>query len=467
MRLSLACAVVLGTTACGSDEPVAAAGSTDFFESPRGAVDLDPSPEVLHVELRAEPFVHHVAGQSIEGYAYNGQTPGPTLRAKVGDRLIVDFENALAEDTTIHWHGVHVPYAMDGVTWQSRPVAPGARFRYEFTLDHAGTFWYHPHFDSTGQVDRGLYGVLVVEEPSEPKLDDDLILVFDVWDEPAAGTHGMHRAPASDSGTRSPFGTRSDGTGAEYPQWTVNGLAKPHWKTRGGRAVRTRLLNASTTSYLDLRWPEIRQIATDQGLLPRLLTPERIVLAPGDRAEVEWLIGESGFTLSGAPYSLFGSSIGSVASLLDVVVTESHPAPAEPVWPFTQDTAATPDPGSTDIVYTFSGDLRTNDWRINGEKFPDVTITSLPLGTSAILEVRNASPTEHPFHLHGHAFEVLSVNGTVPDTRLIEDTWNLAVRDLARLRLVADNPGEWMAHCHILQHADSGMMTVLRVGTPE
>ena len=226
-----------------------------------------------------------------------------------------------------------------------------------------------------------------------------------------------------------------------------------------------RLLNASNVGYLDLRWAAIRQIAGDQGLLPRLLEPEGILLTPGDRAEVEWLIGEHGFNVDAEPYSLFGADIGQPATLMDVVAADPRPPPAAAAWPFSEDEPSA-DPGSTDIIYSFSGDLHTNDWRINGEKFPDVTIASLPLGTEAVIEVRNASPTDHPFHLHGHAFEVLSVNGVAPDMRTVEDTWNLAIRDVARLRLVADNPGEWMAHCHILPHADNGMMTVLRVGEP-
>jgi FtsP/CotA-like multicopper oxidase with cupredoxin domain len=317
----------------------------------------------------------------------------------------VELENALNAPTTIHWHGMSVPYAMDGVTWQTEHVLAGERFVYTFPLTAAGTFWYHPHFDSAGQVDHGLYGALVVEDPSEPHVEE-LLLVFD------------------------------------------------------------RLLNASSDEYLDLGWPNMRQIASDQGLLSALVEPERVLLGPGDRAEAEWLLGTEDFAVVAHPYSKNGgAALGEPLVLFEVETSGDAAAPPAASWPFSG-LASAPDPGASDIVYVFSGDPVTGDWRINGELFPDVTIESLALGSTAVIEVRNASATEHPFHLHGHAFEVLTAGGVAPSSRSIEDTVNVRIGEGVRLRLVADNPGDWMAHCHILSHADAGMMTVLRVQAP-
>ena len=117
-------------------------------------------------------------------------------------------------------------------------------------------------------------------------------------------------------------------------------------------------------------------------------------------------------------------------------------------------------------MYAFSGSDRTGLWLINGETFPDVTVHELAYDSEAVIEVRNLSPSEHPFHLHGLHFEVLSVNGRPSPWRTIEDTFNLRIRDRVRLKVQADNPGDWMTHCHILPHADDGMMTVLRVLRP-
>ena len=137
-------------------------------------------------------------------------------------------------------------------------------------------------------------------------------------------------------------------------------------------------------------------------------------------------------------------------------------APAAPTYRFSG-AAPSPDPGYADIVYAFAGSDRTGTWRINGEAFPDVTIETIPAGERRIIEVRNLSPSEHPFHIHGMSFEVLSVNGVPPAYQRIEDTLNLKIRDRVRLAVQTNNRGDWMTHCHILEHAEDGMMTVLRV----
>jgi len=427
-------------------------------EPPEPAPDLDP--EAVHVSLRAGYAVVDVDGQPTEVMAYNGQVPGPVLRVRRGQRLVVDFENALDAPTTIHWHGVRVPWAMDGATWKQAPVPSGGRFVYDFVATDAGTFWYHPHFDSDRQVDRGLFGALIVEDPAEPVADEDLVFVFDTWGEASEGDHaggarghagharGAHRHPTVDDRRR---------------RWLVNGAHRPEVTLRGGTVARARFINASNTGYLALAWPDMAVIATDQGLLSRRYAPDRLVLAPGDRAEAEWRIGAEGFDVTTAPYSLFGGDLALEAEpVLTVHVAEPAPAPAGLAWPFAPE-APTPDPGTTDIVWVFQGSDHTDEWRIDGEAFPDVTPTVVELGEVVIIEVRNLSATEHPFHLHGHVFEVLSVDGVPPPLRLLEDTVNVPLFGAVRLRLVADNPGEWMAHCHILPHAH-GMMTILQVG---
>ena len=206
----------------------------------------------------------------------------------------------------------------------------------------------------------------------------------------------------------------------------------------------------------------MRQLGTDQGLAA-LTQPDSVVLSPGDRMEAEWLIGSAGFSVDDRPYAHQGGSAwGEVASLMTVEITDPGSAPAGADWPF-PDTAPAADPGHTDITYVFSGSRETGVWLMNGEVFPDVEIGEVALGDTAIIEVRNLSPAEHPYHLHGMVFEVLSVDGVVPEHRQLEDTINVGVYGTVRLRIEADNPGDWMSHCHILPHADGGMMTVLRV----
>lgn len=431
-RLLFLCALV----ACRSEVASSSAG-LEPFAPPAVAEDLDPDPDVVHVRLRAEDL-------GARRYAYNGTSPGPTIRVEVGDTLMVELVNELTLPTTIHWHGVYVPFEMDGVTWMRDPVMPGQTFTYVFSPPKAGTFWYHPHFDTAGQVDGGLYGMLIVEDPAEPEVEE-IELIFDAEAE--------HR----------PGVTRGHGHGRLATPWRINGVVQPELHVRGGTSVRTRLVNASNAGYLQISHPDLTQIGSDQGLLPEARAPVRLLLAPGDRADLEWRIGETGFSVVAQPYSLNGGpAFGEPEEVLRVVVEDPAPAPQSAPWPFPAG-EVTPDPGHTDILYALAGSDRTRRWLINGETFPNVTIERIPLGSEAIVEIRNVSPSEHPFHLHGLSFEVLSVNGVPPDVRTVEDTYNLRIRDRVRVRVLADNPGDWMTHCHILPHAEEGMMTVLRV----
>jgi FtsP/CotA-like multicopper oxidase with cupredoxin domain len=417
------------TTPTAPTEPAA-------LVSPAEAADLDPADDVLHVALTAAPHTHVLGDEPVDGYAYNGQVPGPTLRAKLGDTLVVDFTNALDTETTIHWHGVHVPWAMDGVTWMQEPILPGESFTYTFTFTQTGTFWYHPHFDTDKQVDLGLYGVIVVEDPADPPMDE-LVVVLDAAGEDAdqVATDQVHEAQVLPTA------------------WTLNGLPAGAAVELGAGPTRLRLLNASNMGYAALEG-ELRQIASDQGLLPAAVETDRVLLAPGDRAELE-LTGPGGVSV--APFSLAGGEAwGDPVELM--VWSGGTAGPAALPYPGGE---VSEDPGWTDIGYTFQGD--GDVWMINGELFPDVTVESLALGADAIVEVRNISPSNHPFHLHGHSFEVLSVDGEAPGWRTVEDTIDVGIRSVVRLRLIADNPGDWMAHCHILPHAHQGMMTVLRV----
>lgn len=428
------------------------------FANPPEAEDLDPADGVVHVALTADEHRFDLLGETVDGYAFNGSVPGPTLRLKRGDTLIVDVTNQLDDPTTVHWHGLHVPYAMDGVTWQQDPIAPGETFTYTFTVDQAGTYWYHPHVDVDRQVDFGLYGAIVVEDPADPPVDQELILVLDDW--PSFEVPGQE-----DEGDTATEAAHVHDHGGETGTWTVNGLARPTLALDAGSRVRARVLNVANTGYADLRGA-FDVIATDQGLLPEGVAAERWLLAPGDRVDWEWRPGDEALTLAAAPYVLAGGeALGETEALVTVTIAgEGEPATAS-AWPFPGG-AVSPDPTHTDITYVFQGELHTGEWFINGEQFPDVTIERLPLGADAVIEVRNLSPSEHPFHLHGHSFEVLSLDGVAPAWKTVEDTVNLPIRSTLRLRLVADNPGAWMTHCHILSHAH-GMMTVLQVDDAE
>lgn len=421
--------------------------------SPPEAEDLDPAPDIVRVALRAAPHEFEVAGELVEGWAYAGQVPGPTIRAKRGDTLIVTLDNQLPDPTSIHWHGVHVPFAMDGAVWQGQgAIPPGESFEYAFTLEQAGTYWYHPHIDTARQVDLGLYGVIVIEDPDDPPPDRELVLVLDAW--------GEHDDDEGGSGHLLADAERPYHTDAAATHWTVNGLLDPVFPAAAGESIRVRVVDVANAGYLELAWPGLRRIAGDQGLLGA--PDEQAVLVPGDRSDFEWSLGV-GFDVELIPWSLLGApALGDATRLFEVVVDTPGAAPAPLPFAFTAD-APSDDPGTTAVLYAFHGDPHTGQWTINGELWPDITMQSVALGQWSVIELRNISQTAHPFHLHGHAFELLSVDGEPPLLRTIEDTLDVAPYSIVRIGLLPDNPGEWMAHCHILPHAEGGMMTMLAV----
>jgi len=434
--------------ACGPSDtppPPQDTAQPDTAPTPRPALPLltlaqndADAPGQLTTTLRAAPSEAHETPLVGSTYSYNAQL----LRAQVGDVLAATLVNDLDTPTTIHWHGAGAPYEMDGVPWQREPTAPGASFLYTFPLERSGTFWFHPHFDTERQVDQGLYGVLVVADPEDPPVAADLALVFDAPGEAQDDPHN-----------HAPEGSQL--------QWTTNGALDPVHPVPEGD-VRLRLLNASNTGYLALDTSAFTLLATDQGRTQSPYTEPVVVLGPGDRAEL--LVRVTGDVhLQRLPYTLHGGpAYGAPQRVLSLLATEPAGLPSgdwslPPVSP-------TPDPGRTDVSYTFQGDGET--WRINHEVFPDVTIAEVQQGDAVVVEVRNLSATHHPFHGHGHAFEVLSVNGVPPARYTLEDTFDVPLHSTVRLLFHAQRVGDWMQHCHILPHADGGMMTVLRV-TPE
>ena len=218
-------------------------------------------------------------GFKTPAWTYNGTLPGPMIRAKLGDRLIVHFKNSLPEATTIHWHGLRVPNDMDGAPGVTQPpIAAGGEFRYEFELRDAGTYWYHPHTNSSAQVGRGLYGAFVVEDPADPKaFGDDLVLLLS---DMGLNEHG-ELLPADSGGN---FG---DLFGREGAVLLVNGKVRPTLKVRNGKQQRWRIINATRARYYNLRLRNHRfmRLGGDNGLAARSEDVYNLIVTPGERAD--------------------------------------------------------------------------------------------------------------------------------------------------------------------------------------
>jgi FtsP/CotA-like multicopper oxidase with cupredoxin domain len=406
-------------------------------------------------------------------WAYNGSVPGPVLRFRQGDRLRIAVENALQVDTTVHWHGIRLPNAMDGVphVTQAPIAARGGSFVYEFGLPDAGTYWYHPHVASSVQVARGLYGALIVEEREPPQVDRDLVWVLSDWRLDRQARMLEDFGSAMDSSHAGRIGNTV----------TVNGQILESFSVRAGERIRLRLINASTARIFGLAFeghaPWV--IAHDgQPVSPHPPESDRVVLGPGMRADLI-------LDCAGAP----GSSHRVVDDFYRRrsyrLLHLEYSAEAPIRLSFAPPPALTPNPlaalqleGAPRHRIAFGGgamgampsqrEHRGLFWTVNGKPVSehahhDGPLLSFALGRTYVMELVNQTSWHHPIHLHGHVFRVLSRNGKPVTPPRWADTALLDPDSRTEIALVADNPGDWMLHCHVLEHQASGMMALVRV----
>jgi FtsP/CotA-like multicopper oxidase with cupredoxin domain len=424
--------------------------------------------------LRARPARVSLVGAAhpqTEIWGYEGTVPGPELRLKQGERLRIELENLLPEDTTVHWHGVRTPNAMDGVPGLTQPPikAGGGRFRYEFALPDAGTYWYHPHFGSSGQVGRGLYGALIVEEPEPPRVDRDVTWMLGDW--------RLDR----DARIVGDFANFMDAShaGRIGNTVTVNGAIRETFDVRAGERIRLRLVNAANARIfgLDFRGHAPLVIALDgHPVEPHKPENGRVVLGPAMRADV--LLDATGEP--GRSYPVVDDFYPRQAyRLLDLryATNKLRGAAGAALSKLAANPVAEPDlsraerhtiefGGGMMGSMPMTGMMRGMAWTVNGKAVAEhdhEPVLKLGLGRSYVFELMNDTQWHHPIHLHGLAFRVLGRNGKPTRHREWLDTVLLAPRESAQIALVADNPGNWMIHCHILEHAHSGLMAVLRV----
>lgn len=417
-----------------------------------------PTPDVV-VSLEARPGRWTVSPgrPALEGWTYNGSVPGPVIEARVGDLLEVRLTNHLDEPTTVHWHGLRLPPPMDGTERTQAPVPPGGTFTYRFRLPDAGTFWYHPHANETVQLERGLYGAMVVRGPDEPEMDGDRVLVLDDVRLDRKG----RIAP--------PGGWLERHNGREGKVLLVNGCEEPSLDVRAGTVERWRLVNAASARYfrVSLGGSPFQILATDGGLLEAPVAATEILLAPGDRAELAvGPFGEgSAPRLLALPYDRGLGRAKAPRTLAHVRVGPPAPSRARiPARLREIPPLATPDAvPNREVRLSGRTSLRRGvDFLVNGE--PHHHAPPARVGELQVWDVVNETPLDHPFHLHGFFFQVLSVDGAPPPFRSWEDTVNVPPRSRVRIAwLPDDRPGPWMYHCHILEHHAAGMMAHFEV----
>jgi FtsP/CotA-like multicopper oxidase with cupredoxin domain len=423
----------------------------EYAEAREAAQPLEGG-RVVRVALDAsEMDWEFSSGHVTRAWGYNRQIPAPVIEARVGDVLEVRLTNHLPEATTIHWHGLRLPAPMDGTESVQHLVAPGESFTYRFLLPDAGTFWYHPHTNETEQLERGLYGALVVRGPDEPVLDAERVLVLD----DVKLDRNDQIAPLG--------GLVEHHDGRQGSTVLVNGRRAPELTMAGGQVERWRIVNAASARYFRLSFGgPLVLLGTDGGLLGAPVTMDEVLLAPGDRADLAigpFAEGES-LALESLPYDRRTVARARRVQLATLRVGPSRPSKAaipatlrriEPLAPADA-------PPTREVHLGVRPSLRTMvKFVVNGEAHHrDAPVR---VGELQVWDVVNDTLMDHPFHLHGFFFQVLSVNGTPPKFLSWEDTVNVPPRSTVRIAwLPDDRPGEWMYHCHILEHHASGMM---------
>jgi FtsP/CotA-like multicopper oxidase with cupredoxin domain len=399
-------------------------------------------PDVVSVELDAQEVDWEFApDRSIPGFAYNGQVPGPTIEANVGDTIEVRLKNSLPQATTIHWHGVRVPAEMDGTEAVQPPVGPGETFEYRFVVPDAGTYWYHSHTNETEQLERGLYGALIVRDPSEPAFDAERILHLD----------DLKLGP---DGDLAPFGDEHEHhAGREGDVRLVNGRQEPALEMPGGTVERWRIIDTANTRFvrLSIGGRPFTIIGTDGGLLPEPVSATEVLVTPGERVDLAVGPFEEGerIEIEALPYDRGkGETARERFAMLQVgAATESSARIPE--------TLRQIDP----LVDERAEPNRTIDLKALMHAGHHQRADPVRVGELQVWDLVNETGQDHPFHIHGFFFQVLQQAGEPSPVLAWKDTVNVPRKSQTRIAWMPDDrPGEWMYHCHILEHHAMGMM---------
>lgn len=434
---------------------------------------------VVAKTLTARPTVLDLSGPTVSTWAYDDVLPGPLVRATAGDLVRITVDNQLPVETSVHWHGIALHNAADGVPGLTQDAVPsGRRFTYEFVAPDPGTYFYHPHVGV--QLDRGLYAPLIIDDPDEPgAYDAEWIVVLDDWidgtgttpddvlaDLVASGSSsgGMHdMGGMAGMGDDSSFGDAGDVT---YPHFLINGrvgTAPDVLRAKPGQRLRIRVINAAADTIFAVALGDHRMTVTHtDGFAVQEQEAGAFYIGMGERYDVVVTLGDGVFPLVSKP-------IGKDGSALAVVRTGSGPIPspgrateiqelAGPVLLGSglrpADSTRLPDKDiGQSVDLALSGKMSTYEWGINGAPYGKNEPIAIEPGKRVAVQMTNMTMMTHPMHLHGHTFALS--NGLRKDTVLLTPMQRMVVE------LEADNPGNWAAHCHNIYHAEAGMMAAL------
>lgn len=426
--------------------------------------EINKSGKTTKIDLAAsESELEIFDGYKTKVWNYNNSVPAKEIRVKLGDTLKVNFTNNLPQETTIHWHGVRVANAMDGVPGVTQdPIKPGDSFVYEFTPKDAGTFWFHPHVRGSEQLEKGLYGALIVEDDISKQYTKDVVWVIDDW------------RMTEDYQINPNFNTGHDL--AHDGRWgnviTTNANLNEVLKVNPGSRIRLRIINSSngrvyTPSFGNL---DAKIIAVDGMYVKEVFDANGFEIAPGNRIDIDIRIPKDSQGQSFSIYDNFTRSsnkLGTIEVIGEEVETPEFDYPTNKEIPDWEDALF----AEVDQEYKLNakrtggsvGMMGGIQWTINGKAYPEYEPFELKYNEFNKIKFTNESFRLHPMHLHGQFFKVISRNGKAVDEPYFRDTVLVKSKETIEIGLVPLDKGEWLQHCHIQEHAEAGMMTIVEV----
>ncbi|CAB4880818.1 unannotated protein [freshwater metagenome] len=485
-----------GSSSTGPSASAALVGPTDPAVERRDALRRRSGAATVAATVHAAQRTVNIGGREVSTWAFGDRPGNGGIRANVGDVIEATFDNGLPSANTLHWHGIALRNDMDGVHGLTQAgVETGGRFTYRFTVPDAGTFWFHPHMGL--ELDKGLYAPLIVEDPNDPVgFDVDVTLMLDDWLDgygrtqeqvlaglQSGGGHSSHMGGTTGMGGMGGMGgsTASGGMGSmmtaltgdvTYPLHVINGRAPSERDTvqaKVGQRIRMRLINAgSDTAYRVAVGGHRLTVTHADGFAVVPVEVDSLVLAMGERYDVIVTAQSGAFpivavpegkadpageavlrTVEGAAAPMVGSRPSELSSRLltyaDLVATDAVRLP----------TAKADRTQQISLTANASGYTHG----INGKSFPDAAPIIVREGERLRLRIANDTMMFHPIHLHGHTFQMIG-NGSAR-----KDTVIVLPMSVVEIDVAADNPGQWMLHCHNTYHFETGMATVVSYRT--
>ncbi len=489
LALGASTAAVATLAACGKGKPGPARPTAKAVTE--RTVPAGAKPDVV-ATYRAAPFELDLAGTVVSTWGYDGQAPGKPLRAKAGDVVEVTIDNGLTEATSIHWHGLAIVNSMDGVPGLTQPdIATGTSFTYRFAVPDPGTYWFHPHHGL--QLDRGLYASFIIDDPNEPlAYDVEHIIVLDDWLDGVAGTpddeliriREMGASMGADMGdmanmpgmggmsmASSPL-LGGDAGDAMYPYHLINGhpLGDPLTLDpvpKAGDRVRLRIVNAGgDTAYRFAVGGHRLTITHTDGFPIKPIEVDAFVIGMGERYDVT-------FTAQSGAWPIVALAEGKDSRAAAVLRTRDAAVAPTPdlttpldehdgQWLrysslFAAESVALAVPAKVRRVpIKLTGGMGASNWGFDNQPYASHQPINVEAGEWVTLAFENATTMWHPIHLHGHTPQLTSLAGGVR-----KDTANVLPGQTVEFTFPANNPGQWMVHCHNAYHLEFGMATTL------